>query len=65
MIDQLLESTVENMCSVCADDDERAVLFGALESMTWGELLDALTAETIALLRERVARPVGLVMTLN
>jgi hypothetical protein len=65
VIEQLLDSTVENLCSFCADDEERAALYGALEGMTRGELLDALTAETMVMLRERVAHPVGLVMTLS
>lgn len=65
MIEQLLDRCVDAWLSVCADETEGALLTLAVSSLSREELWQAVMANTAGLLREHIARPSGLVQTLN
>jgi hypothetical protein len=63
-VEQLLDRYLEAVASV-GDDGERELFYGALESLAPGELFAVLTEQTAARLRDHVASPAQLVVTLN
>jgi hypothetical protein len=46
-------------------EDERAMFFAVTDSLSYSELLALVTDETITRLREHVAAPSGLMLSLN
>jgi hypothetical protein len=62
---QLLDRSVDVLRSFCADEDERAVFEATLEPLTYGQLLDLVTLQTVELLPGIVAKPERIILTLN
>jgi hypothetical protein len=63
-VEVLLDRYLERVASTC-DDDERELFYLALESLAPGELFAVVTENVAALLRDHVASPASLVLTLN
>jgi hypothetical protein len=64
-VTQLLDRSVDVLRSFCADEDERAAFEAILEPLTYGQLLDLVTLQTVELLRGIVAKPERMILTLN
>lgn len=64
-VQHLLDRFVDTLGSFSVDDDEREMFDAVVDSLTPGELLDIVTANSIELIRAQVASSRPLVLSLN
>jgi hypothetical protein len=65
VVEQLLDRFVAVLGSLSESEEERENFFAVTDSLSYAELLDLMTGETITRLREHVVSPAALVLTLN
>lgn len=64
-VERLIERAVIVFGSCAVSELERETFFAFCDAMSYSELLSLLTAESMGLLREHVAQPASLIVTMN